>query len=644
MMKNKKKIVMITIVLILILGIVRIVTLEENTVKSTVKGTIDNFDASTTITKTINGIKYQINPNDNSATVLQIAAFDNATCSFNPQGSKDINKATFCINIPESVEYSTNNVTTKRAMVKSIGDGSNGIFGENIIAFLNNMNVEQLVVIFNKSVAEVRNAAISGYGTSKIGNLRLVALSNNIEFKTGSIHTKANLPVKVVAVPGTKTDAVKSVSGVSVVSLYNVIKNTANKTVTIKGFNPGEVFQDTCDANSQWISNKNAVLVNIKFPETMTIDGTEYFVTGIDQGAFESNSRLKNIWIPSTIDTLGEKCFAQCGSVENIYFLSKNASIPSNLFMGEKVGCVYGLAGSTAETFYNNVMKATGAKWGEVKVKSISVRKMPTKVTYQQGETLATAGLQLNAVFETTTGVTAGGIITKGYTVTPTVLNTAGKQTITVNYEGAKTTFVVDVEGSQKVELLEKVTLYPVTSIGRPEVYLGSDYNLYWDSNCTSMLTATANPIGSLPKREGKMAKGYVIVDYSEEIVWFDEEGYINEDINISEVLRTLHKSGSSIAFEADYEDMKWYEVQLSPAAESRDKIYLGKDYNLYLDVDCKLKMTETENNITIPHKEGFIFNGYGIGENGNVLIDENGYAVSEASSILKQMRRISKF
>lgn len=72
---------------------------------------------------------------------------------------------------------------------------------------------------------------------------------------------------------------------------------------------------------------------------------------------------------------------------------------------------------------------------------SISVKKAPTKVKYNVGDTLNTKGLTLVGKYTNYTEKQ----ITTGFTCTPTKLNTAGTQTITVTYQGKKATFKVTV-------------------------------------------------------------------------------------------------------------------------------------------------------------------------------------------------------
>lgn len=73
----------------------------------------------------------------------------------------------------------------------------------------------------------------------------------------------------------------------------------------------------------------------------------------------------------------------------------------------------------------------------------------PSKMEYTVGEQLDTTGLTLKEIV-TLSSETVGNLseqeITSGFTCTPTTLDTAGTQTITVNYDGQSTSFDVTVK------------------------------------------------------------------------------------------------------------------------------------------------------------------------------------------------------
>ena len=113
------------------------------------------------------------------------------------------------------------------------------------------------------------------------------------------------------------------------------------------------------------------------------------------------------------------------------------------------------------------------AQWQKVEVtlQSISVKTNPTNTTYYVGETLNTAGLVITATYSDGSSKD----ITSGFTCDPTTLNVAGKQTITVTYQGKTTTFVVTVnaptQGKVKSVSVDNVTMnYKSSTTINPEV------------------------------------------------------------------------------------------------------------------------------------------------------------------------------
>lgn len=81
--------------------------------------------------------------------------------------------------------------------------------------------------------------------------------------------------------------------------------------------------------------------------------------------------------------------------------------------------------------------------------KLLKLTAYPSKTEYTVGEQLDTTGLTLKEIV-TLSSETVGNLseqeITSGFTCTPTTLDTAGTQTITVNYDGQSTSFDVTVK------------------------------------------------------------------------------------------------------------------------------------------------------------------------------------------------------
>ena len=89
-----------------------------------------------------------------------------------------------------------------------------------------------------------------------------------------------------------------------------------------------------------------------------------------------------------------------------------------------------------------------------VELIKIEVKTMPSKTEYYVGDTLDTTGLTLTATYNNGTTET----ITSGFTCTPTVLNNAGKQIITVIYEGYVCSFEVTVNEKEEEEIFVYAT------------------------------------------------------------------------------------------------------------------------------------------------------------------------------------------
>ena len=118
-------------------------------------------------------------------------------------------------------------------------------------------------------------------------------------------------------------------------------------------------------------------------------------------------------------------------------------------------------ANSAVATVNNGVVKAVGAgettitattgngkkaectvKVNEKKLTGISIASKPEKVEYYTGDSLDTKGMALIVTYSDGSSQK----IQDGFTCTPTVLNTAGTQKITVSYEGKTAVFYVTVK------------------------------------------------------------------------------------------------------------------------------------------------------------------------------------------------------
>lgn len=113
--------------------------------------------------------------------------------------------------------------------------------------------------------------------------------------------------------------------------------------------------------------------------------------------------------------------------------------------------------GLSKENHSFSVQVYTQGNWVEINKETVSfdsydynlaVDKTPDKTEYTIGDTLDTSGLVLkeNVTIANTTIKLRERTVTDGFTCTPTTLDTAGTQTITVNYDGLSTSFDVTVK------------------------------------------------------------------------------------------------------------------------------------------------------------------------------------------------------
>lgn len=116
------------------------------------------------------------------------------------------------------------------------------------------------------------------------------------------------------------------------------------------------------------------------------------------------------------------------------------------------------LSGLSAGSHTIHVQVYSDGNWVEVGTvdtvmpevyKLLKVTSYPSKTEYTVGEQLDTTGLTLKEII-TLSSETVGNLseqeVTSGFTCTPTTLDTAGTQTITVNYDGQSTSFDVTVK------------------------------------------------------------------------------------------------------------------------------------------------------------------------------------------------------
>ena len=177
-------------------------------------------------------------------------------------------------------------------------------------------------------------------------------------------------------------------------------------------------------------------------------------------------------------------------------------------------------------------------------------------------------------------------------------------------------------------EKTQKISIDNDGGIGDIEYFYVSYGNAYSDPNCFERI----NNIEIPTRDRGR----YKFAGYKNEkgITIISETGAINRNI----LAAVWDENQEDYTITAQWEIKQCGQVTLKPNDKTgRPYVYIGSDYNLYLDSDCTNKMTSTENPIVPPKEDGKVFKGYGFGEQGMLIIDKNGYAHDNIESILEQ-------
>ena len=173
-------------------------------------------------------------------------------------------------------------------------------------------------------------------------------------------------------------------------------------------------------------------------------------VTTINSRVFEGCDSLKNVIIPDSVTSIGNSAFYSCDSLEYVHIPASVTSIGSGILNYTSAYICSDTEDCYAKTYADNnsiEFKLCDGHGVEKLLTKIEVKTMPTKTEYFVGDTLDTTGLTLTATFSDGSTET----IDSGFTCSPTKLNTAGKQTITVTYGGKTCTFDVTVEPADEI-------------------------------------------------------------------------------------------------------------------------------------------------------------------------------------------------
>ena len=191
-------------------------------------------------------------------------------------------------------------------------------------------------------------------------------------------------------------------------------------------------------------------------------------VTAIGKGDLFGCKSLKRVYIPDTVTTIGEHAFG--------YYMDYD----SNKEVAIEGFTIVGKPGSAAQTY------AKGNGFAVVCPESIKVSKLPDKTTYFIGDTFDPTGIVVSYV----NNDGSEDAINAEFTITGFDSSVAGKNTITVAYDGMTTTFDVEIkvpsialsESSLAFDLIGKTATLTATAVP-------SDSKIVWKSSNESVAT-----------------------------------------------------------------------------------------------------------------------------------------------------------
>ena len=340
----------------------------------------------------------------------------------------------------------------------------------------------------NTSVATVSNGVVKAVG---FGTATITAKSNN--GKTASCSVTVN-PIAVTGVSLNKNSLSFTGTGSSQTLTATVSPNNAtNKTLTWSS------------SNTSVATVSNGVVKAVGF-------GTATITAKSNNGKTASCSVTVNPIQPTGIKATPETStlYGLNGTVrlsanvmpsnatnKAVTWSSNNTSVATVSSDGTVKAVGYGTAVITAKTV-NGLTSNCTINVKKEEVTSLTIATQPTKTNYYVGDTLNTAGLTLKAAYNNGTTQT----ITGGFTCTPTVLTSAGAQTVTVNYGGKTATFTVNVQdvtlsGIAIASNPTKTNYYVGDTLDTTGLKLTATYNNGTTQTITSGFTCTPTALST---------------------------------------------------------------------------------------------------------------------------------------------------
>ncbi len=161
-------------------------------------------------------------------------------------------------------------------------------------------------------------------------------------------------------------------------------------------------------------------------------------VTSIKEYTF-NGCAIKQIIVPDGVTSIGKYAFCSCDELEAATIPNSVTSIESSAFSTGKKLIIFGYADSMAEMYArNNGIPFEMLVQG---LESIAIETLPSKMTYDLGESLDTTGLTIKLFFSDGTTTT----LTSGYSASGFESKTVGTKKVTIRYERQTVTCEVKV-------------------------------------------------------------------------------------------------------------------------------------------------------------------------------------------------------
>lgn len=369
-------------------------------------------------------------------------------------------------------------------------------------------------------------------GCSSLTAIKLPENLNSIEANAfqGSGLQAVTIPASCAAVG---SYAFAGCKGLATVTLQQGVKTIGSYCINGCTALENVAIADTVEAIGAYAFYNCDMLSKVVIPNSVTSLGNYIFannekladvklgtgLTAIPQYAFYECPALKSVSIPYRVKTIGTKAFANCTALEEITIPQGVTSISSDAFSYPKNMTIYGVSGSTAETFAND----KGINFVAKSISATNVSLNKTELTLKKGETATLVASIMPENFTDT--ISWRSTDTKVATVTDAGLVkgvAVGTAKIKVTVGGASALCTVNV-------------IQPVTSISLNKT------SLTMDALNTYQLTATAYPTTAV-------SRDIAWSSSDSSIASVDEKGLVTAHKKGTATIKATAKDGSNIS------------------------------------------------------------------------------------------------